>query len=249
MLNLVRANLYRLAHSRSALVIPVVLLLTIVLAFQYLEQWAACASASDVFRRAALLEMTVLLVSIWFAGFFGSDIQEGAIANLLVGRKSRISYAPAAMVSVFVAALALLAFGAAASLGLYAAFGSTPVAVDGLALACWLLTGSLLVTAFTAVPFLVMLLGRRNAMALGIVVAVLFGSGLLWLGASAVASWLSPNPVGRALFDLLSFTPTAIRSAFNAGSPFEWWWAFCLLAIVAGATALSCAILGRKEVG
>lgn len=249
MLNLVRANLYRLAHSRSVFVVLAVLLLTIVLSFQYLEQWAACASAADVFRRAALLEMTVVLVSIWFAGSFGSDIQEGTIANLLVGRKSRIAYVFAAMTSMFVAALALLVFGAAISLGLYGVFGSTPVEVDGLALVCWLLLGSLLTTAFAAVPFAVMLLGRRNAMALGIVVAILFGSGLLWLGASVAASWLSSNPAGLVLFDLLPFTLTTIRSAFNAGAPYQWWWVPYALAVVAASSALGCAILSRKEVG
>ena len=129
--NLLRAQLYRLAHTRFALV------------YLALLAWASCASGGIFIPAgtdAAFQAMSIVGVTAIFAGhFFGSDLESGGARNLIQSPAARRSYALAAIAFCLLASVALTVF----SVAVHGAFAL--VAADSLvwpgaaALVLWML--------------------------------------------------------------------------------------------------------------
>ena len=128
--NLLRAQLYRLAHMRLAIV------------YLALLTWASCASGGIFIPAgtdAAFQAMSIVGVAAILAGhFFGSDLESGAARNLIQSPDARRSYALAAVAFCLLASVALAVFSVAVH-GVFALVVDDPCVWPGAAaLVLWM---------------------------------------------------------------------------------------------------------------
>ena len=128
--NILRVQLYRLAHSRFTLVYLGIL------------AWASCASGGIFIPAgtdAAFQAMSIVGVTAILAGhFYGSDLESGAARNLIQSPSARRSYALATVAFCLLASVALTIFSVAVH-GVFALVAKEPLVWPGAAaLVLWI---------------------------------------------------------------------------------------------------------------
>lgn len=250
MLRVLRAEAYRLLHSRLWWVLVAGLALYAFAGSSYFAsgwQSEGVMTFAEAARRHEVLELAMALLPIWFAWFFGSDLTNRTMRNVLVDAKGRRSCVLAAAVLVFGTTIAVMvACGALLALNLFRlgfAFSSEDVAGF-----VWRL-GVLAVfaTAYALVALAFTMVASKNAATWGIAVAALLTSTVLFSFAR-VASFYLPTPLGSLADEAL--TTYTLSGMFDAlartGVVQPWWFAQAVLIALLGVLACSL-ILGRKE--
>ncbi len=248
MINIVRANFYRLAHTRFSWVIPLTLVVYAAVApFLFREQCLECQTFRQLLGQVALAEMTCMLVPLWLASFFGEDFAQATVRNLMVGPRSRTAYAGAALATtlLYAAVLVLLAV-AALALG-SAAAGCLPVSFDAAELLCWMGLEVLLTAGFVMLALLVAMPWMSGAVTAAILAAAVLATGTAYWFFAAWAQGLPPA-MARFVADCLQpFMLTALRTGLSQGAPMEGWWFADAIAVAGLTTAVIAVILRRKE--
>lgn len=250
MLRVLRAEAYRLLYSRLwwALVAGLVLY-----AFEgsnyFASGWQSegVATFAEAARRHEALELAMALLPIWFAWFFGSDLTNRTVRNVLVDAKGRRAYVLAAAVLVFGAIVAVMvALSVILALNLFRlgfTFSSEGVATFAQrlgALAVFATAYALVALAFTVVA-------SKNAATWGIAVAALLTSTVLFSFARVMAFYL-PTSLDQTVDEALTtYTLSGMFDTLASTGVVQPWW-FAQAVLIAFLGVLACTlILRRKE--
>lgn len=111
MLNLFRAQLYRLVCTRATwIALALVLFAEAASAVATSADWATSETFLDVLMRFSVLIWVSVCVPLYLAWFVTQDFKAGAVGALLVSPRSRLQYAGAiALVGALAVAVVLLA--------------------------------------------------------------------------------------------------------------------------------------------
>lgn len=250
MLRVLHAAAYRLLHSRLWWVLVAGLALY---AFEgsnfFASGWRSegVATFADAARRSEVLELVMVFLPIWFAWFFGSDLTNRTLRNVLVDAQGRRSYVLAAVVLVFGAVVAVMVTcGVILALNLFRlgfvfSVEDLAIFVQRLGLLAGLAAAyALVATALTAIA-------GKNAATWGIAAAALLTSTVLFSFAQVVTFYL-PTLLDRMVDEALTtYSLSGVFYAFEGTGVIQPWW-FAQVALVALLGALAWAlILRRKE--
>lgn len=250
MLRVLRAEAYRLLHSRLWWVLVAGLALYAFAGSSYFAsgwQSEGVMTFAEAACRHEVLELAMALLPIWFAWFFGSDLTNRTMRNVLVDAKGRRSYVLAAAVLVFGAIVAVMvACGALLALNLFRlgfAFSSEGVAIFVQRL------GMLVVfaTAYALVALAFTVVASKNAATWGIAVAALLTSTVLFSFARVAAFYL-PAPLDRIADEVLTtYSLSGMAGTLEGTGVVQPWWLVQAALWALLGTLVCSLILRRKE--
>lgn len=243
MLNLFRAQLYRLVCTRVTwIALALVLFAEAISAVATSADWATSKTSLDVLMRFNVLMLVSVCIPLYYAWFITQDFKTSAVGALLVSPRSRLQYAGAiALVGALVVAVVLLtAMGLAGVLWPFVGRGSVSFSLEATALwylLAFLICWSYLVLCLICAPF-----GNE---VLSLAVGALLVSSLACFSISAVL----PYPMQRVFDDVIfEHSLTNVRLAFGFGSPLEGTWLVNVVLVGAAAWIIFAFIARRKGV-
>ncbi|WP_278572659.1 hypothetical protein [Adlercreutzia equolifaciens] len=242
MLNLFRAQLYRLVRTRATwIALALVLFAEAISAVATSADWATSETFLDVLMRFSVLIWVSVYVPLYFAWFVTQDFKTGAVEALLVSPRSRLQYAAAiALVGALAVAVVLLAaMGIAGALWQLAGLGSVSFSLDATAL--WYLLALLICWGYLVLCLVCAPFGKE---VLSLTVGALLVSGLV-LAPVAMLPWPIGGPFYETIFD---HSLAYVRLAFGFGAPFEGSWLVNVSLVVVAAWAMFALIVRRKGV-
>lgn len=240
MLNLFRAQLYRLVRTRATWVVfALILLAEAVLAAATSADWATSRTFLDVLMRFSVLVLASVSVPLYFAWFVTQDFKAGAVGALLVSPRSRLRYAGSiALVGAFAVAVVLLAaMGLAGVLWYLVGRGSVSFSLEATAL--WYLLALLICWSYVVLCLVCAPFGKE---VLSLSVGALLVSDLAFFPVSMLP-WPIGGPFYEALFD---HSLACARLAFGFGAPFEGSW-FVSAAVTGVAAWVAFALIVRRK--
>lgn len=250
MLRVLRAEAYRLLHSRLWWILVAGLALYAFEGSNYFAsgwQSEGVVSFAEAVRRHEVLELAMALLPIWFAWFFGSDLTNRTMRNVLVDAKGRRAYVLAAAVLVFGTTIAVMVVcSVLLALNLFRlgfAFSLEDLVVFTRRLGVL----AVFATAYALVALAFTVVASKNAATWGIAVAALLTSTVLFSFARVAAFYL-PAPLDRIADEVLTtYSLSGMAGTLEGtGVVQPWWFAQAVLIALLGVLACSL-ILGRKE--
>lgn len=249
MLKVLQADAYRLLHSRLWWVLVAGLALYVFEGSNFFASgWRSegVATFAEAARRHEALELAMALLPIWFAWFFGSDLTNRTVRNVMVDAKGRRSYVLAAAVLAFGAIVAVMAAcSVLLALNLFRlgfAFSSEDVAVFVRRL------GALAVfaTAYALVAMALTAIASKNAATWGIASAALLTSTVLFSFARVAVFYL-PAPLDRIADEALTtYSLSGMAGTLEGTGVVQPWW-FVQAALWALLGALVCSLIMRRK--
>lgn len=249
MLRMLHADAYRLLHSRLwwALVAGLALY-----AFEgsnfFASGWRSegVATFAEAARRSEVLELVMVFLPIWLAWFFGSDLTNRTLRNVLVDAQGRRSYVLAAVVLAFGAVVAVMATcGVVLAFNLFRlgfVFSVEDIAVFVRRMG--LLAG--LATAYALVAMALTTIASKNAATWGIASAALLTSTVLFSFARVAVFYL-PAPLDRIADEaLMTYSLSGMAGTLEGTGVVQPWW-FVQAALWALLGALVCSLIMRRK--
>lgn len=250
MLRVLRAEAYRLLHSRLWWVLVAGLALYAFEGSSYFAsgwQSEGVMTFAEAARRHEVLELAMALLPIWFAWFFGSDLTNRTVRNVLVDAKGRRAYVLAATVLVFGAIVAVMvACGALLALNLFRlgfAFSLEDLVVFTQRLGVL----AVFATAYALVALAFTVVASKNAATWGIAVAALLTSTVLFSFAHVAAFYL-PAPLDRIADEVLTtYSLSGMAGTLEGTGVVQPWWLVQAALWALLGTLVCSLILRRKE--
>lgn len=250
MIRMLRAHAYRLIHSRSWWILVAGLALyALEGSTLFASGWRSegIAVLAEAACRAEVFELVMVFLPIWFAWFFGSDLTNRTLRNVLVDTRGRSSYALAAALLVFGSIVAVMVVcGTLLMLNLLRL--EFALDLDGLFASLQrMVLLTFFATAYALVATAVALTASKNAAFLGIAAAALLSSTVLLAFFHAVFFSL-PAPAGPVIDGVLTTcTLSGMFTMLEETGVVQPWWFAQTAAIAALAVLAAALILRRKE--